>query len=737
MRTFRKILIFSLSILTVSVLCLFAYTLTMTRSAKLSQEKLQKNVNVVQFLASDGTKLHNDELYVPLSEMPTYLPQAFIAVEDKRFYSHNGIDYKRILGATARNLLSFSLKEGASTITQQLIKNTHLTGEKTFKRKLIEAKLARKLEKTHSKEYILECYLNTIYFGNGAYGVGQAARQYFNKEVKDLTLEESATLAAIIKAPAYYAPTASIENSMKRRNVVLKLMEEQNYISHQDYKTTISRPLQTTTNKKQTIYDYYLKLASQELEEIKQIKNPKTGNLIVKTYLDTNLQNSLVNADDLPNGIDLISQIAIDNKTGGVVCYKANTNEILRAPGSTLKPLLVYAPCIERDIIAPSTLLLDEKTNFNGYSPSNYKNEYHGYISAKFALSHSLNVPSVKLLQYLGIDNAVLYAKMLNIPTKKEDHTLALALGVLTDGISLRRLTSAYTVFSNDGNYLQTAFIQEITDENGKILYSHKPQKHQIFSKETVYLMNEMTRETIQSGTMKRLSDKKKYLYGKSGTVGTAQGNSDAYAITYTKEYTLGVWVGAERGSMLGEVTGGGYPTIYSNLFWEKVYQKEPPTQLLKPNGIVSKIIDKYEYETNHKLLLANNLTPKNEQMIENFKKSFVPNEYSTRQISPNLKNAKISVNTDGILILLCQTYYFDYTLFRSDGTQKIAIYSGKEPRYLDTHVKIGTTYQYSVLPYASLPNGEKQYGKETIVGKIKYDLQNHLPPSAWWEDYF
>ncbi|MBE5746081.1 MAG: hypothetical protein E7359_02205 [Clostridiales bacterium] len=332
---------------------------------------------------------------VEIEKIPDFVKNAFISIEDKKFYSHCGINYKRIIKSMINNLKSGYIKEGGSTISQQLIKNTHLSGEKTFDRKIKELILTKKLEKNFTKDDILECYLNVIYFGNSFYGIENASLGYFNKTTSELSLNEACVLAGLIKAPKKYSPILNYENSFKRKNLVLKEMLKDGYITQQNYDDNINKDitLYLSTSSIKNIYEQAVLDEAEKLLHLTE-QDLKLLNAKIYTYLDENVQNNII---DIVNNDNFYHKnsfgntadsavVVIDNETGGINAFYGkcdyNLIDIKRQPGSTIKPILVFSPALEKGIICPESQILDEKINIDGYSPNNVGNIYHGYVSA-------------------------------------------------------------------------------------------------------------------------------------------------------------------------------------------------------------------------------------------------------------------------------------------------------------------------------------------------------------------
>ena len=379
-KVFKVFLIFfsiDFSLLAISGAGFYFYV---TNSSNLDKSKLNSaSPSTIEIYDKNNNLIRpKNENLISISKIKKHTKDAFISAEDKRFYSHNGIDFIRIGGAIISNLKSRSFSEGASTISQQLIKNTQLSSEKTITRKLKEIKMTKQLEKSFSKDEILEFYLNNIYFGNGCYGIENASNHYFNKSAENLSIEESALLAGTINAPSLYDIESNFEKANNRKNLILKLMKSYGKISENQYNEAVSSEIKLNIQKQSNsnfLYNEILKEASQKLDISEE--KLKNNNYKIYTYIDLNLQNKIKeiiksnysNLDCNPN----IASIVTDNKSNGIIAIVGNkkTFETKRQPGSIIKPILVYAPAFENNTISPATKIVDEKVNIGGYSPEN------------------------------------------------------------------------------------------------------------------------------------------------------------------------------------------------------------------------------------------------------------------------------------------------------------------------------------------------------------------------------
>ncbi len=720
MKKIFKFLFFNFLLFTLISSSFFLYMVISTKSIKFNPSNLTKNTSTVLFFDEQGEQITVTSGKSEIAtEIPTHVKNAFVSVEDKRFYNHKGVDYKRIFGALLVNVKNGSFTQGASTISQQLIKNTHLNSEKTLKRKFAEIKLTRELEKKYSKEQILNFYLNNIYFGENCYGIKNASEKYFDKSPNELTVSEGAMLAGIIKAPSKYNPIVNYDKAIERRNLVLKLMKEK-YLDNYTYEKALNEKIRIK-NIENTNENSYIYQTEKELREI--LKTPYfTKKIKVFTYLNQELQNSISSINCDYNSDKSI--IVLNNENMGVQAYHSTCGDLLRSPGSTIKPLLVYAPCYEEKLINLQTKILDEPTDFNGYCPNNFGDKYYGYISARECLSKSLNVPSVKLLNSLTVNKAKNYAKKLKIITA--DENLSLALGSLTNGISLIDLASCYSTFANEGEFCKGKFIKEIKNDKGQVIYRHIPQKTKVFSKETAYLINYNLMDCVSQGTAKRLNGFSYELCAKTGTNGNKKGNIDAYTLSYTTKHTVGVWLGNKNNALMdNKVTGSTYPSLISKSVYEKIYNENLPSPFEVPEDIIRVNLDKSSYDKNYEIVLSNGFGEFFEGI---FIKGTEPKKFANDTILPSIKDYNISCN-------ICDISIF-YELQNADG---ILLYDIKNKEKLIDKI-YGSNYSFKTCygkhifklkPFKEV-NGNLIYGKEIIVPEI--NIQKEIP-KEWWRD--
>lgn len=679
-KKFFKVSIISSTILIAFVLFYLGFSFVFS-PVKFNKDKITNSNLIINVYDNQNRPLEHTYIngdFVKLNQIPMQTQECFISIEDKQFYKHKGVNYKRIVAATAKNLSSFSFKEGASTISQQLIKNTHLTSEKSIKRKINEIKLTYELEKNFSKEEILEYYLNVIYFGDNCYGIQNASEHYFSKPVSKLTLDESAMLAGIIKSPNKYHPIKNYENSIKRRNLVLKEMLNDNKISSAEYENAKNKETNILINDSSCEMDSYTKSAIKEAQDILKIpeKHLALGGYRIFTYMDKDKQNALKNS--ISNSLNTnCSMISLKTDTGVVEAYSEKGNlpmiSIKRQPASAIKPILVYAPAINENIISPSTVILDENVSINGYEPKNIGEKEHGYVSAKEALSNSYNIPAVKILSYVGIDKAKSYLSRQNISFDEKDDNLALALGGMTYGMTLKDLTNCYQTLANNGKYIKSCFINYILDNNGKIIYKNNTIEKNIFRDDTAYLVTDMLHTCSKKGTAKRLSDLNFYVASKTGTSSISKKNLDAYNISYTTEDVVGCWIGNIDNSPV-DIVGGGTPTEYVKKYLNNIYSTNKPKNFVVPSSILELDIDTLARDDEHIIYKANNLLPERYREKAYFSRFNIPKTNMIHSITTEPITIKGKVLNGVAIISFKAEIYNTYYIYRIENSKEIKI---------------------------------------------------------------
>lgn len=737
MTKFLKISAIIVLTLLAVVCALFLTYLFITKDCYLDKNKLLNIGENIVICDNEGNEIVNASLTgkrttVKIGELNEDTVNAFIASEDRTFYSHHGLNYKRMVKAFYTNLTSRSFKEGASTISQQLIKNTHLSNDKTITRKLKEINLTRKLERNYSKDDILEMYLNTIYFGHNCYGLQSASQFYFDKRAEELNLQESATLVGLLTSPNNYSPFKNPEKSLKRRNIVLKAMLDCNKITAQEYECAVNSPIEAKRSGDTGKYADYINAVFDELEEIPLDIYELAEGCLIKTYMDSDLQTKIERLQfDCDNSV-------IITQNGGVSAYKSTIGGAKRQPGSTAKPLMVYGPAIQENLLSPYTRILDDKIDFNGYSPENFDKKYHGQVSVADSLKYSYNIPAVKALNVLTVPKSEKYLKNMNIALEDEEKNLSLALGGMKYGLTLQEIADGYSVFSAGGTFTPSRFIREITTKDGKTLYKNESGKTRVFSQGTCSLMNEMLLETSKSGTAKKLKKFDFDIASKTGTCGNSEGNTDAYAISYTSRHTIGVWLGDKENHRLS-VTGGSDCCQYMVSVLNMLYSESKPAKLDTTSGTSQIFVDAEEYYRNDKIIIADDLCPKLNVLTLRTLKGNEPKEKSDRFTHPSIPTPSITTKNGVVNIELCHAKYYSFLVKRGKNNDFTEIYNGKWQSTICDSPENGY-YTYSVTPYFE-SDGVKHFGKTILLPPVNLNQKNQAPqvkiPDIANEDWF
>ena len=590
--------------------------------------------------------------YVPLKDIPILMQKAIISTEDKRFYSHWGFDLKRTMKAAYIDLIHLARLEGASTITQQLARDLYFTQQKVFIRKIRELITAIQIERTYSKDEIIEMYLNHIWFGHGCYGIKAAAEYFLNKSVKDLNLEESALLAAIVNVPAVYSPINHPERALKRRNLVLSLMYRNGELSEEEYLQAKEKPIvlgeggrpgrndigpyftehirrtlekqfgtdlytggytihTTLDSRMQKFAESATKAKLSKLQEIvrNRFKNPvKFQELLDKFVKDSSLHASIMKdttkVDSLINQFAAVQTafIAINPKNGHVLAMiggrdfvESKFNRAVQAkrqPGSAFKPFIYtavfdngYPPTFEV-LNQPIALFMPDGTR---WQPRNFTRKLGGLTTLRNALKFSLNLPSVRLLQdVVPPQQVVEYAKRMGLTTNIRP-VAALALG--TSEVIPIELVSAYGLLANKGILVKPVYITKIVDRRGEVIFQEIPERKEVLSEQTAYIMTSLLETVLDHGT----GSSARYLYGfrrpGAGKTGTTDKHTDAWFVGYTPQIAAGVWVGIDDPSIsLGEKQTGSTAAlpIWAN-FMKSVYDSidYPVEHFEMPEGII------------------------------------------------------------------------------------------------------------------------------------------------------
>ena len=543
----------------------------------------------VKIVAGDGSLLANRGLTggeaMGLREMSPYIPQAVVAIEDRRFYSHFGFDPVGFSRAMARNVMAGHMVQGGSTLTQQLAKNLFLSPDRTLERKVQEVLLAIWLERKYSKDQILEMYLNRVYFGSGAYGVEAASRRYFNKSARDVTLPEAAILAAVLKAPSTYSPAKNPDGANERARLVMQAMRNQGMIGDKELTSAEAAPVTKAARYWNGSEQF---VADRVMAELATILKDVKSDVIVDTTIDKTLQEAGEKAIDdriAKSGKKMkVSEgalVSVDT-TGAIRAYvggvdyaesqfdRAGTAK--RQPGSTFKPF-VYLSALEMGR-TPDSVRNDAPVKIGKWSPDNYEGKYYGKVTLATALSKSLNSVAAQLMMETGPDAVIEVAHRLGVRTPLESN-LSLALG--TSDVSLLELTGAYNAFANGGMSAGTHLIKRVTDAEGNVLFEyHQGDTARVIQPEVAGMMNAMLQKTLDEGT----ATKAKFDWPAGGKTGTSQGFRDAWFIGFTAHMTTGVWFGNDDNAPMAKVTGGSLPAIAWKEYMSAAHEGLPITPL-------------------------------------------------------------------------------------------------------------------------------------------------------------
>ncbi|MBW2222089.1 MAG: PBP1A family penicillin-binding protein [Deltaproteobacteria bacterium] len=553
---------------------------------------------------------------IPIEEMPATLIRAFISSEDARFFEHQGIDLLSISRALIKNIKSMNIVQGGSTITQQITKSLLLSPEKSYTRKIKEAILARRIENSLSKRDILSIYLNQIYLGHRSYGVEAAALTYFGKHASELNLAESALLAGLPKAPSAYSPIRHPLKAQKRQRYVLQRMLQRGYITKGQAKEAADMTLNIVPpeNKNIKVAPYFTEYLRQYLENTYGTDLLYGEGLKVYTPLNLLMQKSAQRA--VESGLNDFETregsqkdesrvqgalVAMEPRTGhvkalvgGVKFLENQFNRAIQARrqlGSAFKPI-VYAAALDKDyvtttIIIDSPLIFKIKSDMEFWEPRNYDLEFKGPITLRKALAYSRNIITIKILQDIGIDYVINYAKRLGIDSPL-NRDLSLALG--SSGISLLEITRAYAVFANQGFKVEPIFITKVTDRNGTVLEENKPRLSQAISPQTSYIMTSLLKSVVEEGTGRKVKALHRPCAGKTGTTNDVR---DAWFIGFTPHIIAGTWVGFDDEKPLGKhETGAVAASPIWLKFMQEVLEGTPMKTFSIPEGIIFVKID-------------------------------------------------------------------------------------------------------------------------------------------------
>lgn len=578
-----------------------------------------------------GELYRENRSYVPLRDVPRCMIDAILAIEDRRFYEHWGLDVFRILGAAARNIMRGRVSQGGSTITQQLARNLFLTMDQTWQRKIKEQILALRIEQAYSKDEILELYLNQIYFGDGAYGVESAAHRYFGKPARDLTLPEAALLAGLPRNPRDYTPRRSMEAAKRRRHLVLKAMLDARFIDRTQLAAADATPIRVTDEAMAgTRAPYFVETVRQYLDEKYGSDVVYTAGLKVYTTLDLSLQQAAEAALEKQlewvadkaghrvrytaggvkhSGAGAPSQthylqgaaLTIDPRTGGVLMMIGGRDyadsrfnralQAVRQPGSTFKPF-IYLTALENGH-RPNETIVDEPTSFHladgtDWRPENYDPDFAGTVTLRYALAHSINVPAAKLLDAIGTTPVIKTARSLGLTTPIPPY-LSIALGAAE--VNMEEITYAYAAFATQGVLPQPLMVTKVVDRDGVVLEENRPRTRVVQEAAPLYVLTTMLQSVMDRGTGAKARE---YGFRRpcAGKSGTTNDNSDAWFIGYTPDVVTMVWVGFDERKPIGARMTGSAAALPA---WTDIMKAAtanlPEKEFTKPEGVVTRSV--------------------------------------------------------------------------------------------------------------------------------------------------
>lgn len=522
---------------------------------------------------------------VGLFEMSPYIPQAVMAIEDRRFYSHFGVDPIGLARAVSQRVIHGRFTQGGSTLTQQLAKNLFLTPDRTLERKVQEVLLALWLEQKYTKDQILDMYLNRVYFGSGSYGVEAASRRYFGKSARDVSLAEAALLAGLLKAPSRLSPARDPKAADARAQLVLAAMREQGMIEEKELATAMSAPASRVASFWTGSENY---VADRVMEELPGLIGEVRSDIIVDTTVDMTLQElaeksirRLIDENGEKLNVSQGALVSIDNSgavramVGG---YDYSTSQFDRAsearrqPGSAFKPF-VYLAAVEQGR-SPESVRNDAPIQIGKWTPENYNGKYYGRVTLRTALAKSLNSVAAQLAMEVGPAAVVEAAQRMGIESELQPN-VSISLG--TSEVTPLELTAAYVPFANGGYRPEVHIIKRITAADGSVLYENTAGGGpRVISAEVVGMMNSMMTGAVEEGTAKKAA----FAWPAAGKTGTSQNSRDAWFVGYTANLTTGVWFGNDDGKPMKRVTGGALPALAWHEFMVAAHEGVPVAPL-------------------------------------------------------------------------------------------------------------------------------------------------------------
>ncbi len=672
---------------------------------------------------------------VAFDDVPELVKNAILATEDVRFFKHHGIDFIRLGAAVISNVRDGFGSQGASTLTQQVVKLSFLSNEKTLERKAQEAWLAFQLERHFSKEEIFEMYVNKVAMGGNIYGIKAAANTYFGKELEELTLPEAALIAGLPQRPNAYNPFVNPDLADQRKNTVLSLMNQHGFISEEEMKkaqnTHVSELIVDNPNeniKDDSPYDAFVDQIIDEVTELGY--NPFTDGLKIYTTLDRDAQkrvHEILNTDQyirFPNDQIQAGVVLLDTKTGEIRAIGGGRHQkvrrglnyaidIKRQPGSTIKPILDYGPAIEYLKWSTYHQFEDKPYTYpTGQPVYNWNRQYHGNVSMRYALQWSLNIPAVQALEAVGLEQAKEFATNLGIPIK-EDISHAYALGGFKYGFAPIHLAGAFSSFGNDGMYTEPHAIRKIILSDGETSVNLQPKPKRVMSDYTAFMISDMLKTVVQSGTGTSAAVSGVPIAGKTGTTnytddekrkyGIKDGSPDAWFAGYSTNYTAAVWVGYEDKKKPVDDTK--LPLHIFRSLMTHVHEGIETPDFRQPDSVVKLAIEKGSNPPK----LAGENTPEDEIVYEYFVKGTEPKEkskkFDDKDKLPQVKNLSVDYNEEQATATL--TWDFDskeddvsFEVYLSSGNSGEQLVSETTAKRAEVaNIVPGLSYRFTVYP--------------------------------------
>ncbi|WP_079530098.1 penicillin-binding protein 1A [Halobacillus hunanensis] len=736
--TFKRIVMILLTIgivLMIAVGGLFTYYIV--TAPELNEEQLSdpissklydKNGDFITDLAGEQRRTK-----VSYNDLPPTLIDAVLATEDVRFFEHIGIDFRRIAAAVIANIKEGFGAEGASTITQQVVKRSFLSSDKTLKRKVQEQYLAVKLDQEYSKEKILEMYLNKIYYGQGAYGVAEAAQTYFGKnELSKLTLPEIAILAGLPQRPSAYNPYKNPELAKQRMSVVLSLMVQHGKISEEEAekaRQTNVEDLLAEQTERESPYKAFIDQVREEVEAKMDGANIYKDGLKIYTTLDPEAQKyveQMLGKESTINWPDekVETGIAVtDTQTGAVRAIGGGRNykegnfnyatDTQRQPGSTLKPITAYGPAIQYNKLSTYHQIKDEPIDINGYSPNNYDDRFRGWVSTRYALSRSLNIPAVKTLHETGIDKAQKFAEGLGINFKDDQMYLSDAIGGGNAEVSPLQLSGAYAAFGNEGVYNEPYTVRKV-EVPGQGTVDLKPEPKSAMNSYTAYMITSMLQTVMSEGTGTAANVPGLPEAGKTGTTNSETDDGtdivpDSWFSGYTTNYSISIWTGYPKGYQnLSEATQDIPKQLFKSVM-SHISEGTETSDFQKPGSV-----EKVEVEEGSRpAKLPSPYTPESRIVTELFHVDNTPSQVSQvfQKLEP-VQDLSASYDTEAQAINLEWGYEepegvsFEVTV-SIDGGEARQLTRTKDSTVEITNAQPGSTYEFTVTAISDNENAE------------------------------